>query len=120
MTPPAANGGDRKGSGVVIGSHIHKSGVPSQIIDAIGISPRHRRIGKIMPVDLLRSSRPAPLAPFVFKVADEFLFLRIYRNHRPPLRQSHPHFFIDVPELGIPVWMICPLLGLAVALQTVV
>src|SRR6266571_153311 len=73
--PPAANGGDCKGSGVVIGSYTHKSSVPSQIIDAVGISPRYRRTRKIVPVDSVRSFRSAPLAPFVFKVADELLFL---------------------------------------------
>src|SRR6058998_930521 len=120
MTPPAANGGDSKSSGVMIGSNIHKSGVSPQIIDAIGISPRHRRIGKIVSVHPFCSFLSTPLPPLVFKVADDFLFLRVHRNHRSPLRQSQPHFLVDVPELGIPVRMIFPLLGLAVALQTVV
>jgi len=33
---------------------------------------------------------------------------------------SPEYAFIDMPELGIPIRMIVPLLGLAVALQTVI
>ena len=73
-----------------------------------------------MPVHCARLFRGKPLLAGIVVIADEFFLLGIDRNHRPALPQASFHGGIDVPELRIAVRMVLSLLGLAVALQTVV
>ena len=40
-SPPSANGGDGKGSGIVIGADIDDAGIASDVVDAVGIGSRH-------------------------------------------------------------------------------
>ena len=103
----------------MIGPDINESGVAPLIIDAIGIGAGNRRIGKIMPLDALRSILPEPLLAFISKVSNQFLLLGVHRNDWPSLGYCSAHLAVDVLELSIPIWMILPLLSLAVALQAV-
>src|ERR1700694_608064 len=74
---------------------------------------------KIMPVALLRRPRLAPLAARILIVADQFLLLRVHGNDWFAYPQRLFDSAVDISELRVAVGMIAPLLGLAVALQTV-
>src|SRR5207245_10211224 len=77
VTPPTTDGGDRKSGSVVIGPHINEAGVLPQIIDAVGIGARHRRVWKIVVLDLFGGLLPATLAAFILDVAHQLLLLRV-------------------------------------------
>ena len=116
--PPATNGGHGKGTRVMVGAHVDKSGVAPQVIDAIGIGARHFRSRKIMAADLAGLFARQPLLPRVIVVSNQFLFLGVNGNDRPAVGQALFDAYADVAELRVPVRMIGTLFGLAVALQT--
>src|SRR5665213_2590817 len=116
LTPPPSDGGHRKGGRVMVCSHGDKAGVPPQIVDAVWIGPRHGWAGKIVAGDPFGALLLAPLAAFVLVVSDQFLFFGVHGNHGPSLLQRQAHLLVDMPELGVAIRMILPLLGLAVAL----
>ncbi len=120
VTPPTTDRGHGKTGRIVIGSHVHKTRVPGQIVNAVRISPGHRRIGKIVVLHLFSRPLATPLPPFVFKVSNQLLLLGVHRNDRLALPQRQLHLPVDVPELGVPVRMVVPFLGLPVALQAVI
>ena len=53
--PPSANGCYGKRTRVMVGANVHKSGILTQIIDAIWVGPRHRGIRKVMSADCQRA-----------------------------------------------------------------
>src|SRR5206468_6436492 len=70
VTPPPADRGHRETGRIMVGAHIDKAGVLAQIVNAVRVGPRYRRIGKVMALDSFSSSLPTPLAPFVFEVSN--------------------------------------------------
>ena len=76
-TPPSANGCHGESSGVMVGANIDKSGVASQVINAIGISSRHFGVWEIMPADFAGGLGGKPLPPRVIVVANQFLLLGV-------------------------------------------
>src|SRR5215471_2462136 len=119
MTPPTPNRCHRKSPRVMIGPDIHESRIAPDIVNAIRVCSGHVGLGEVMPAHLARLSRRKPLLVAVVVIPEEFFLLRIHRNHRPALLEIWLHGGVDVSELRIPIGMILPLLGLAVALQTV-
>ena len=83
MTPPTANGGHRKTPCIMIRSHIDKTLVSSQIVDAVGKGSRKIRRGEIM--TLYKPGRLGfpPLPAFVVIVPKQFLFLYDDAQHPP-------------------------------------
>ena len=73
-----------------------------------------------MTLNVQQLLRRQPLLALAFVVAEDLLLLRVNRDDRQALAQVLLHLGADVPELRIPVGMIRPFLGLAVALQAVV
>src|SRR5207249_8143235 len=106
----------------MVGSHIHKSGVAPDIVDAVWKRAGNVLSGKIVTLNMGRFSARSPLPAGVVVVADQFLLLGVDRDHRDAQSQASLDLEIDVPELRITVRVIVSLLGLAlaVALQTVV
>ena len=117
--PPTADRRHRKRARVVVRARVDETGVAPQVVNPIGISARNLGSWKIMPVDLLRRPCLAPLAALILIVADQFLLLRVHRNDRFAYPQRLFDGAVDISELRVAVGMIAPLLGLAVALQTV-
>src|SRR5664280_1028192 len=60
-----------------------------------------------------------PLGPAGREVPDQFASLRIDRDNRVTARLERADLRVDVPELGIAVWMLPAFDGLGVALQAV-
>src|SRR5882724_9768760 len=118
--PPTANRGYRKGSGVVISPHVHKTAVAPHVIDPIGKSSWHLGPREVVPLDRLGLFGREPLLPFIGVVSNQFLLLGVHRNDRLARRQSSLHLAVDMTKLRIPIWVILPLIGLAIALQAVV
>ncbi len=120
MAPPAPDGRHGKRARVVIRPDIDKPGVAPDIVDAIGIGPRHVGRGKVVPAHRPRLFRGPPLLAGVRVVADEFLLLGIHRDHRAALGQAAFHAGRDVAKLRVAVRVVASLLGLPVALEAVV
>src|SRR6266700_4760643 len=118
-TPPAANRSHRERARVVVRAYVDEAGVAPQVVDPVGIGAGHFGTGKIMSVDLVRRPRLAPLAALVLVVADQFLLLRVHGNDGLARPQGEFNGSVDMPELRVAIGVIVPLLGLAVALQTV-
>src|SRR6202022_2743319 len=74
---------------------------------------------EVMHTDFLRVALGAIFASVVAKIADQFLFLGVDRDHRLLFGQRRGHLGVDLAELRIPVGVAVALRGLAVALQTV-
>ncbi len=104
----------------MVGADVDEAGVQAQIINAIGISPRHGGSRKVMPTDLARLFGGQPLPAPIGIVADQFLFLGVDRNHRQSGGKRLLHTGVDMPKLRVPVWMIGPFLGFSITLQTVI
>src|SRR5213593_1760371 len=120
MAPPSPNGRNGKRSSVMIGSDIDKTGVAANVVNAIWISTRNLGPWKVVTANLNGVFCRKPLLASVVVIADEFFLLGIYRNHRTSLGQACFHCGIDVPKLRVAVRMASPLLGLPIALQTIV
>ena len=91
--------------------------IRGKIIDAI----RHRTAQlldqKIMDPNLFGIAPRAPLPSAILKVANQFLLLRIDRDHGLLTGQHSCHALIDVGELCVAIRMAVSLARLAVALQ---
>ena len=64
--------------------------------------------------------RRAPLLPGILVIPEQFLLLRVHRNHRPRDGERPPHLLVDVPELRVTIRVIRPLVHLPRPLQAVV
>jgi len=120
LAPPPPDRGHGKGAGVMIGPDIDKAGVAPDIVDAIGIGPRHLGRGKIVtahPPGLLGGK---PLLPGIWVVSDEFLLLGVHRDHGVAVPQPSFDGVINVAELRVAIRMVLPLFRFAIALQAVV
>jgi len=106
--PLAADRSHRDRARVMLCSHVDEAGIAPQVIDPVGICAGNLRTGKIMPVDLVRRPRFAPLAALVLVVADLFHLLRVHDGLTRP--QSLFDGAVDIPELRIAIRMIVPLL----------
>src|ERR1700694_5577108 len=103
--PPTADRSHRKGTRVVVRAHVDETGVAPQVVNPIGISAGNLGTWKIMPVDLLRRPRLAPLAARILRVADQFLLLRVHGNDW----FAYPQRLFDsadISELRVAVGMI--------------
>ena len=76
VAPPTPNGSHGKAGRIVIGSHIDKTRIPSQIVDAVRISARHRRIGKI------KSNNRGQANPMDFGWDAGYLSVKLFRGRR--------------------------------------
>src|SRR5712672_878527 len=75
LAPPAANGVDGEGGGVVIGADVDPSGVARQIIDAVGDRAAQLLDQEVVRANLLRRAVRPIGATRVLEVADQLLLL---------------------------------------------
>jgi hypothetical protein len=64
--------------------------------------------------------RSPPLLPLILVVTEELLLLRVDRYDWPLRAQRLAHLLVDVLKLSVPIWVVAPLLNLAVPLKAVV
>src|SRR5450756_54453 len=67
-SPPTANGRDGESTSVVVGPHIHESGVRVHVINAIGVRAGHVGTGKIVTVHLDAVSYTHLTLPTIYSV----------------------------------------------------
>jgi hypothetical protein len=91
--------------------------VGGNIVDAIRHGAAECFAEEVIHPDFFRLALRPPLPPGVLELTNQFLLLRVDRNHRLLRRQSRSHALVDVNELGVSVGMIASLLGFAVSLQ---
>ena len=102
----------------MIRADVHKACIVTHIVDPVREGPRYGWIRKVVPVDVHRMLGGSPLFPFVFVVSNQFLLFGIHGDDRQTSLQCRLDLLVDMPELSVPILMVFPLLGLAVALQT--
>ena len=119
LMPAVANRRHRERRGVVVPAHVHPGLVARHVVDAV----RNRlalRVGReIMHQYRRRRALRLPFPPAVLEVSDQFLLLRVDRDHRLPLGQKGVRGRVDVLELRIAVRVARSLLTLAGRLQPV-
>jgi hypothetical protein len=93
------------------------TGVVGQIVDAIGDRPAQFLDQEVVHPNVLRLTCGTPFPTGVLEVSDEFLLLRIDRDHRFARGQRRGHRVVDVNELRIAVGMAVAFPGLAIGLQ---
>jgi len=104
----------------MIRPHVDEAFVAPHIVDAVGIRARHLGTREIVALHAPGLLRRPPFLAGVRIVADQFLLLGVDRQDREAGRQGLLDAGVEMPKLGIPIGMVCALLGLARALQTVV
>ena len=82
--PPLANRRDGEGGRIVVAPHAHPRLVSGHIVDAVrdGLPTGIRR--EIVDEHRFRLARWLPFPPSVLELANQFLLLRVDRNHRLP------------------------------------
>src|ERR1035438_9205262 len=115
-SPPTPNRFGGKACGVVIDAHADPPLVLTQVIYAIGNRLAQLRIHEIMHLHLFWLSLRLPLAAPIPELPYQFLLLRIHRDHRLASILELLHRCVDMLELRIAVWMVCPFFGLAITL----
>ena len=93
------------------------TGVVGQIVDAIGDRPAQFLDQEVVHPNVLRLTCGTPFPTGVLEVSDEFLLLRIDRDHRFARGQRRSHGVVDVNELRIAIGMAVAFPGLAIGLQ---
>jgi len=105
LAPPAADRSHGPGAGIMIGAHIYKTAVESEVVKAVGIGARNLRTRKIVPLNLQRLLAHPPLTPGIMVVAHQFLLFGVHRNRGFPFRETFPDFAVAVTELRSAVGM---------------
>ena len=104
----------------MVGAHIDKTCVASEVVNAVGEGARTFWAGEVVTLNFDGLLRTKPLLAGIVVVANQFLLLRVYRNNGRALRKAFLHCGIDVPKLRIAVRVVRAFFGLAIALQAVV
>ena len=78
--PPPPNRSHRKSTGVMVGSHVDKTGVASNVVNAIGIGAGNLWTGKIVTLNRRRLLCRTPLLAAIVVIANAFLLFRVHRN----------------------------------------
>ena len=119
LAPPAPDGFRGESSRVVIDTYAHPALILAQVVHPVRNGFAQIRIQKIVDLDLFRIAARPPLAPGVLERSDQFLLLRVDRDHRLPSLLKPLYRRVDILELRIAIRMVFALFGLAVALQAV-
>src|SRR3984893_10907531 len=117
--PPLADAIDGERGRVVVNGDTHPTGIGCEVVDPVGHRAAELLDQEVMHTDFLRVALGAIFASVVAKIADQFLFLGVDRDHRLLFGQRRGHLGVDLAELRIPAGVAVALRGLAVALQTV-
>ena len=99
---------------VMIGSHIDKTGIASDVVNSVGVGARHFRVGEIVTLNFDRLFCRKPLLTGIVVVAYQFFLFCVHRNDRRALRHAFFNGGIDVPKLRIAIGVVCAFLGLPI------
>ena len=117
LLPPAANAMDGEGCGIVVDPEVDPARIGGEIIDAVWHRATEFLDQEVMHPDPFGIARRPIFPTAILEVADQFLLLRIDRDHRLVLGQRRAHRCIDVLELRVPIRVAVALARLAIALQ---
>ena len=116
---PGTDGLDGKFCRIMTDTDTDPGFIFGQVIDAIGNGFAYLFVGKVMHQNEFRVALGAQLLSGILIGADQFLFLRVYRNRRISCLQLAADRFIDMLELGVAVRMLGAFQLLFVALTAV-
>src|SRR6266851_1021561 len=117
--PPPANAVDGEGRGIMVDPEIDPARVGGQVINTVWHRPAELLDQEVVHPDLLRIACRTIFPAAVLEVADQFLLLRVDRDHRLVRGQRRAHHRIDVLELRIAIRVAVAFPRLAIALQAV-
>jgi hypothetical protein len=78
--PPTPNRDYRKGPRIVVGSHVNKTGVASNVVNAVGIGAGNFWTGKIVTLNPPGLLGRTPLLAAIVVVPNQFLLFRVARG----------------------------------------
>jgi hypothetical protein len=116
---PAANGVDGEFRGVVIDADADATGVRADVVDSVGNGFAELLVDEVVHVDLVWTALRTIVAAAVLVGADQFLLLRVDRDHRLTGGLKGFDLCVDMFELSVPVDMMAALQALAVDLAAV-
>ncbi len=119
LVPPAPNRFGGKPSRIMIRPDTDPALILGQIIDAIRDRFAQVLVDKVMHQDFERFTTGLPFAARSPEFADQFFLFRVHRNGRLAALLKRLHLTVEMLKLRVPVGMVRPLAGFAVALQTV-
>jgi hypothetical protein len=103
----------------MVSADIDKSGIASNVINAIRIGTGYFKAGKIVTLNFARLLGGKPLLAAIVVVANQLFLFSVYRNNRAALPQAFLNRDIDVPNLRIAIGVVRALLSFAIALQAI-
>lgn len=117
--PPPLDRTDGEARGVMVYSDRYPTGVASEIVDAV--RNRLPLLGdeKVVDPNGFWISSRVPGSPGIPEVPDEFLLLRVDRDHGQSLCLEAADLVVDVAELCIAVGVVRPLASLSIRLQAI-
>ena len=101
------------------GANVDIAGVLVDVVNAVGVGAWNFWLGEVVPIDLGRTIFAMPLLAVILVISKHFLFLGVDGYYRAVCLHVGGNTLVDVLELGISIWVLLPLDGLEVALQTV-
>src|SRR6266568_6285674 len=119
LVPPSPDTLHRKFSRVMIDAHVDEPTVVDQIIDAIGDGLAGSQRKKVIHIHTGLLSFGLPLSSVVFKGAEQFLFLAVYRNDWVAFLLKLLTALFDMGKLGIAILVRFSFHGLLIRPQRV-
>src|SRR6516164_4958618 len=120
MPPPIPNRRHRELCGVTVHAYTHPAFIASRVVDPVGNPLAQFLVLEIMDAHAFRLTLGLPLSSPVFEISDQFLFLRIHRNHRLPAFLELAAAPTQILKLLVAIGVLaCSFLTLLQSLQTV-
>jgi len=117
VLPPAADRLHGKSRRVVVDADVHPAHVGGKIINSVRHGAAEFLDQEVMHAHFLGIALRPPFPAGVLEVADQFFLLRVDADHRLVLYQGGLNRIVDELELGVAVWIVGALAGLAIGLQ---
>src|ERR1051326_8240078 len=119
LLPPTPNRFHCEGSCVVVNPNAHPARVSSKIVHTIGNRLSLRGNDEVVDSDRLRVPLGTPCFSWVFEVPHQLLLLGINRDHRLRPSLKSPNRRVDVPKLGVAIWVLRAFTGLPIRLKAI-
>ena len=110
--PPLTDRGDGERGRVVVAAHAHPRFIPRHVVDATRNRFADRVPREIVDAHRFGGAGRLPFAARILEIPNQFLLLRVDRDHGLPATEQRRGGRADVLELRVPIRMRRALLGL--------
>jgi hypothetical protein len=119
LLPPRADRLHRELAGVVADADTHPRLVLSKVVDAVGRRAPDLVVDEVVHQDFDRVALRSEFTPTVLVVSHQLALLGVHRDRGLLRLELSPERLVDVLELRVAIWMLCPFETLAIGLQAV-